>query len=449
MNQEQKKEAIATFRFGVIADFVTGVYLNRGEKEQLLDKKSSRKYEIPFSSRTRISRSSILKWIRDYKKGGKRIEALYPSIRVDKGRYRKLDASFRLAVKEIKKENPQIKVPGILKKLLHQRIITEDSAIKESTIYRFLKTEKLYTLNEEAEDRRRFESEYSNQVWQSDAMHGPYVMYNNKKKKTYLFAILDDYSRYIIHAEFYLSEGIEAFRTCLQTAVLKRGLPQTLYVDNGSCFKSLHLEHIAAILGISIKHSRPYTPQGRGKIERWFRTVRESFLLGRTEEKIFLNNLNKSLDEWVEEYNKKSHGTTSEKPYERYIKKIECSRPAPNNLEEYFRHVARRKVKRDRTFRLHGIFYEAPVVLIDKIIELRYHNDESNGPVEIFFDGMSFGFANILDAHLNSKIGRNWMNEIAKPEPLTSLNKELVRPFITSGALIFESLEEETNYEQF
>ena len=108
-------------------------------------------------------------------------------------------------------------------------------------------------------------------------MHGPRAKVSGINKKTYLHAIIDDSSRYIIHAEFFTSEKLEAFKECLKAAVEKRGLPQKLYVDNGACYSAINLEQITACLGIGIKHSRPYIPQGRGKIERWFRNVRESF----------------------------------------------------------------------------------------------------------------------------------------------------------------------------
>jgi transposase InsO family protein len=409
MNQNDKKAEVATFRFGVIADFVAGVRLNRGDKEKLLKEKISRRYEIPYSNKSRICRGTILKWIDFYKKGGRRIESLYPKTRSDKGKYKSIDASVRLGIIEIKKENPKLKVPALLKELMHRKYIGSDERISETGIYRFLSGEKLNNVNTEAVDKRRFEAQFPNEIWQSDVMHGPYVKVSGpKRKKVYLLAILDDHSRLIIHAQFYFSEGISDFRECLKSAIEKRGLPQKLYIDNGSCYRALHLEQIAAALGISIKHSRPYTPQGRGKIERWFKYVRDNFLaIPNSTNNIHLDELNEDFDEWVDAYNNKKHGTTKEKPVDRYQKNLECVRPAPINIIDYFRRVTVRKVKKDRTISLHGVIYEAPVVLIDKQVELKYHEGVPS-EVEIFFNSMSFGNVMIVNPHVNAQIGRSW-----------------------------------------
>ena len=167
-------------------------------------------------------------------------------------------------------------VPAIIKTLKHKKLIAPDER-SISTVYRYLKNEELTVVNEEAKDKRAFEASHPNEIWQSDVMHGPRVLVEGKLKKAYLIGIIDDYSRFIIHAQFYLAETRENFLDALRQAVLSRGLPQKLYIDNGSCYKALHLEQVAAQLGVTITHSRPYTPQGRGKIERWFRYVQDSF----------------------------------------------------------------------------------------------------------------------------------------------------------------------------
>jgi len=104
-------------------------------------------------------------------------------------------------------------------------------------------------------------------------MHGPVVTTGDKNRKTYLFAFLDDMSRLITHSQFYTSEKLDSYLDALKQALLKRGLPRRLYVDNGPAFRSRHLQEITASLGIALVHSQPYQPQGRGKIERFFRTV--------------------------------------------------------------------------------------------------------------------------------------------------------------------------------
>lgn len=164
---------VATFRFGIISEFVTGVRLKYGEKERLLAEKAVRSYEIPGSVQTRISRSVMLTWIAAYRKGGLRIEALCPKEREDKGHFRTLATPVRMEIKRLKLENSYYTVPVILKKLRLAKVITADEAINKATIYRFIRKECQDLRPDDGEDRRRFEAEHSNDIWQCDVLHGP------------------------------------------------------------------------------------------------------------------------------------------------------------------------------------------------------------------------------------------------------------------------------------
>jgi len=404
MTEDKKNLEIATFRFGVIGDFVTGVKLSYGEKEKLIREKTCRSYQIPYTDRTTISRTTILEWILAYKDAGFKLNGLYPKTRKDKGNYRRLDSSVRFAIKNYKELQPDLTVPMIIKKLQQQKIIAIDEYINLTSVYRFLKQERVSSINSKAVDRLRFEAEYPNQIWQSDVMHGPQVNVDGISRKAYLCAIIDDHSRMITHAEFYPSESIENLKDCLQNAVKKRGLPQKFYVDNGSCYSAINLQQITALLGISLIHARPYTPQGKGKIERWFRNIRNNFLPLQLGVKS-LSDLNEALNIWVDEYNSNVHSSTGMTPNARYRANLECVRPAPTQLSDYFRNIEFRRVRKDRTFQLRGIIYEAPSSLIDKKIEARYHKN-ATGKVEIFFNNQSFGFAEVVDVHVNARIGR-------------------------------------------
>jgi transposase InsO family protein len=441
MESDDKKLKIATFRFGLISEFVTGVRLNYGDREKLIFEKAERSYDIPFSGRSQISRTTIRKWINDYKKAGNRIEGLYPKERSDKGNVRSLSSSLKLAVKELKKENPDLKIPAIVTCLKHRKLIAQDEYVSLTSLYRYLKSERLNSTNEDAVDKRHFEAQYPNDIWQSDVLHGPKVKFNKKLCKSFLIAIIDDHSRFVVHAEFYIAETRENFLNCLRQAILKRGLPQTLYIDNGSCFRALHLEQVAAQLGIGIKHSRPYIPQGRGKIERWFKFVRDNYLQTVSllkSDVSTLDLLNSDFSNWVEAYNNKVHSTTKQSPYDRYQAGLECVRPAPKHLLEYFRQIEFRRVKKDRTVRLAGIILEAPVGLIDKQIELRFHSDDLSN-IEIYFQNKSYGMASIVNPQTNSLIGRNWQ---PREKTTKKNNPEIpVNPPITSGQL-FNTTEE-------
>lgn len=275
MTEDDKKQ-VAAFRFGLICDLVNGVDLDSGQQERLIREKCARKWQIPFSEKTRIGRSTILRWVRLYRQSNGKLECLYPRDRCDQGESRAIDEDACLALIEIRKQLPKATVKCLIREMEKRRLVHEGQ-LKRSTVYRFLHRHELMTMAAPRQDRRKFEAELPNDLWQSDVMHGPRVEVDGKHKKTYLIAILDDHSRLITHGQFYLSERIDSYVNALQQALARRGLPRKLYVDNGGAFRSRHLEHVTASLGIALIHSRPYKPHGKGKIERFFRTVRGDF----------------------------------------------------------------------------------------------------------------------------------------------------------------------------
>lgn len=436
MLTEDLATKVATFRFGVIADFVTGVRLGYGERERLLREKTERQYEIPGSTKSTVSRATLMSWIKKYKVSGCQLEGLIPKKRSDSGTYRKLDQTLRTAIREMKGETPAMTLPTVINKLRHQRIIAPDEKLNVATLYRFIRQEKLGEAASKPVDRRRFEASYPNEIWQCDVMHGPLARENESspKRKAYLCAIMDDHSRLIIHAEFYLSETFDSLKDCLRKAVARRGIPQRFYVDNGACYRSTNLEQILAGLGIALSHTRPYTPQGRGKIERWFRTLRDGFLPISGEGGQVLSALNERLCAWVEDYNGRLHSVTKATPEARFKANLSCVRPAPADLVRHFRLTEYRKVKKDRSIMLAGRLFEAPARLLDKTVELRFH-PESPDDVEIFYEGLSYGTATVLDSRLNARVGRDYGDSPPTKRPTDVLAAAPSAPPLRGGQL--------------
>ncbi len=304
----------------------------------------------------------------------------------------------------LRKELPELTLPVFMREAKQRKILLPGMRVTYSTLYRFLQSEGMLKKPSSApEDRRRFEAEYPNDLWQSDVMHGPYVEVEGKQRKTYLIAFVDDMSRLAVHGEFYLRENLKVFLDALRKALKMRGVPRKLYVDNGSAFRSHHLQHTCASLGIALIYSRPYQPEGRGKIERWFRTVRESFLS--TEKVKTLDKLNESFNNWLSAYNHTSHSITKETPIKRFASHIECIRAASGDIEDHFRKASRRTVAKDRTIALDGRLYEAPVDLIGKRVNLLYHEHDP-ARVEIVYGDRTYGFAAMLDVNVNCRIKR-------------------------------------------
>ena len=398
MDEEQKKR-IAVFRFGAIANLVGGMTLDRGDREQLIREKCDHQWQIPYSERSRLSRTTLKRWVRQY---DGRLESLYPRDRVDIGKSRTLDEEIAQALIRTRQAFPRAPVRKLIEHLGQEGWGKPSS----STAYRFLRDQGLMKAQQIIpEDRRKFEAELPNDLWQSDVLHGPLLETSGKKRKSYLIAFIDDYSRLVPYGAFYPGESLAFYLKALEQALATRGLPRKLYVDNGAAFRSHHLEQVTASLGIALIHARPYKPQGKGKIERYFRTVRSDFLSefrGGT-----LAELNQSFDLWLREvYHQRKHSATGQTPFQRFASRLECLRPAPANLRDYFRQSARRRVAKDRTVSLNGKLFEAPVTLIGQQVTLRYHEAEFE-KVEVLWGQQPYGFLTPVNLQVNSRVKRD------------------------------------------
>jgi transposase InsO family protein len=403
---EERKKRIAEFRFGVIADLLGHRKLDWGERSRILEEKASQCWEIPYSSRTTISTATIQTWVRRYERSGRKLSSLYPVERSDKGSFRSMDEETIQTLVNLKRELKGASVPVILRHAKVRKLLPADFKVTRATLYRLFREHGLMDKEGEKEDRRRFEAELANEIWQSDSLHGPKVAVGDKLRKSYLFAFIDDCSRLVPHAEFYLNERIDSYCDALRKALRKRGLPRKLYVDNGPGFRSHHLAHITASLGIALIHSRPYRPEGRGKIERWFKTLRSQFL-SLVPERASLEELNQALKEWIEDdYHARIHSSTQEAPLKRYLKHIHLIREAPKDMEDYFRKRATRRVNKDRTVSLHGRLFEAPTGLIGKFVTLLYHEQDPTR-VEVLVAEKSQGFLTPLDLNINCRVRRH------------------------------------------
>jgi putative transposase len=222
-----------------------------------------------------------------------------------------------------------------------------------------------------------------------------------------LYAILDDASRLSPHAQFYDHQGLNALLDCLRQAVAARGLPQRLYVDNGHVYRSQQLARIAASLGILITHTPPYQPEGRGKIERFFRSLREQFLANLDRKRsLALEALNERLGAWLEQlYHRSEHAGLGTTPLLRWQRDIERVRQLPpaTDLRRLFFHRLDRLVRRDSTFLLQKRFYEAPAHLAGQTVEVRF-DPLDLFQVEIYFQGQAQGWVRAVDPVVNAQL---------------------------------------------
>ncbi len=239
-------------------------------------------------------------------------------------------------------------------------------------------------------------------------LFGPWVLRpGGGRMQVFLHATLDDASRLIPHAQFYASQGLDASLDCLRQAIAARGVPIRLYIDNAKMYRSPQLARIAASLGILIIHSRPYQPEGRGKIERCFRTVREQFLANLDPKRpLSLEQLNDRLHIWIESvYHCSEHSALGSTPLVRWQRDIEHVRQlAPaTDLRRLFFHRLDRVVRRDSTFLLESRLYEAPPHLAGHTVEVRFDPADA-AEVEIWFQGQLQGAARPVNAVVNGRL---------------------------------------------
>lgn len=394
-----KTERIALTHFGWIAPLVNEPFLPRGELLRRARAIAARQREIGCSDA--VCAATLLKWARRYRQQG--LEGLTPKPRADRGQSRVITPELAELIERLKRENPYRTGTALL------RTLGPDS-ISPSTLYRFLQSRGLTTarLLTAGPERKKFEAEFANQIWQSDMLYGPYVQRpGGGKQQAYLYAMLDDCSRLVPHGEFYDSQGLESLLDCMRKAVEKRGIPSRIYADNGHVYRSIQLASIAASLGILVSHTPPFQPQGRGKIERFFRTCREQLLANlHAKGRLTLAELNEQLWTWLEEYHGRPHdGLGGSTPLMRWQQDIERIRQLPphSDLRRVFFYRLQRRVRRDSTFLLQTRFYEAPAHLAGEAIEVRF-DPQDLARVEVFHQGKFQGWARAVDPVVNAQL---------------------------------------------
>lgn len=382
-SENDLREDIALFRYGLIAEIAREPPGKPGTYARM-KKIAARKYDIPGSRRRRVAAETLRCWIRDYRAKG--IEGLYPKTRQDKGTSRRIPQKVLDVLLEIKEENPKLTVKQVIKKAREHEDVFDNTILAESTVHRLLARNGLMEkgLKGAGKDRRSFSYHHAGELWMSDVMHGPAVAAEGKRKhKSYLLAFIDDATRVITHASFDFSENTTAFLPVFKKALMRRGLPKRLYVDNGAAYRSRQLELVCAKLGIILIHARPYQPQGKGKIERFFRTVRIQFL---NPLKIphSIDELNRLLWAWVEgEYHQSPHrGLDGDTPLERWaLRGARLEMPGPTmDLDDLMLWEETRKVRTDRTVSLRGKMYEVQAGLSGQKVLLRFDPSGSMGP---------------------------------------------------------------------
>jgi transposase InsO family protein len=353
-------------------------------------------------------------WMKLYQDGG--FDALKPRPRKDIGSARAIPQPVIDLLIELKDMHRDWSVALVIDEAKKQSESARAVALPLSTVHRVLSRAGVMGPKPECptnKDRRHFTFERAGELWMSDVMHGPAIVsVGRRKQKTYLVAPLDDATRVVPYAAFAFSENTGAYLPILRQAVMRRGIPLRLYVDNGAAFRSHHLALVCARLGITLIHARPYQPAGKGKQERFFRTVRMRFLptLGHADHDS-LEALNRRFWAWVEgEYHRAPHrGLDGATPLDAWAMRSSDVRvPGPElDLTEMFLFEVKRKVHKDRTVSLDGVVYEVSAELVGEMVTVRFDPEKKGAPVDIWLHGKKVESARVVDAYANCFVKRH------------------------------------------
>jgi putative transposase len=378
MNEAQRN--VALFRYSLIREAADETLTIR-QRGVLVRELAARTHTGPGGRAVRVGRGTLDRWIRAYRAGG--FEALAPRLRTGQPVTDKRLLDLAEALKREVPRRTAAQVTQIIR-------TTEETGPSERTVQRHLARLGLNTRPDGSppEAFGRFEAAAPGDLWTGDALHGPVIA----GRKTYLFAFIDDHSRALVGYRFGLSEDTVRLEAAFRSALASRGVPRACYLDNGSAMVSKQLLRACASLGIRLVHSRPGKPQGRGKIERVFETVRIQFLVEiEARPPADVAELNRLFSAWVETvYHRRVHSETGEAPIDRLSAGAPPVLPTPAALHEAFLWSETRTVTKTATISLHSNTFEVDAALVGSRVEVVFDPFDLT-TVEIRFQGRSMG----------------------------------------------------------
>jgi transposase InsO family protein len=379
INADDRRTEIALARYTLILPIMRES--SRRQRHQMRKNIATTRHDFPPGVRRGVSVTTLYRWEKAYQRGG--FDALKPQPRRDKAS-RAISSATLDRAEALKREQPFRSARAIINMLLlDSSNPIPETELSERTLRRQLSKRGATTAQLAAEQQpkpyRRFERNAFGDLWQGDALHGPYLpdpAAPDKKRPTFLFAFIDDHTRLVPHAQFYWNEQLPRLEDCFKRAVRRYGAPLAVYVDRGAVYKSKQFDTACATMGVQRILATAYYPEGKGKIERFFGFVRSDFLPElETSEVTTLHQLNQSLLAWLEVvYHRKHHSETGQSPLERFRQNPNPAARSvdPETLHQAFLHRDRRKVAKTATVSFQGNRYLVPAFLRGQTIELRY-----------------------------------------------------------------------------
>lgn len=381
--EDPKGRDVGLFRYSLARE-PADPRLSKAERGALVRELADAEHTGPDGSRVRFARSTIDRWIRDLRRGG--FEALVPAPRRAEPR---TDQQVLGLAESLKREAPARSAAQVARIMATTGV--EAPSIR--TIQRLYARLGLRSGSDGSAPRAygRFGAERRNELWMGDALHGPMVA----GRKSYLLAFIDDYSRAIPGFAWTYSEDTVRLEAALRHGLASRGVPDAILVDRGSAYVSPELARSCAVLGIRLAHARPRSPTTKGKIERFYRTMRAQFLVeidsrGGVSD---LAELNRLFEAWVEVvYHHQVHSETGATPLGRFMGDGPPSLPTPAQLHEAFLWSAVRVVTKTACVSLYGNSFEVDAALVGRRAELIFDPFDLTD-IDVRFEGRPMGKA--------------------------------------------------------
>ena len=354
----------------------------------------------------RFTWRTIQTWYSRYQKHG--VTVMENKIRSDKGKTRKV--SLETVQEAIDALLPKLHAApkrAVLYRLCIEQGLLSRSQVAPRTFSRLVKEFDMLKPQAQSDNKHRlaFAKAHANEMWQADTLIGPYVQLEGVAVQTRLIAFLDDASRVCCHGQFFRAENVDTLIEALRAAFYKRGVPACLYVDNGSIYTSKEIIQICARVGCLLAHAPVRDGAAKGKVERFFKGVREQFLV-RQLDLGSLEALNRQFTAWIEEdYNAHIHSVLGMSPLDRFALDRHRVRFLPPNQanDELFFVEEDRHVRADNTFSFQSRRWESPRHLPERTVQVRFQRKAPTTRVIVYYKGERMGEARPLDPVANDR----------------------------------------------
>ena len=361
----------AHFRFALIAPVIQGLFPDVSAAAYYR-RVTENPIKRPDGTEFRYGAKTLEKWTNLYRNGG--MDALMPSFRTDKGTSRSLDGVSIEEIYRLREKYPKINGVMIHSLLVQNGYIKADVSVR--AVQRFIKANDLKSArNPNIKDRKAFEEPEFGCLWQADTCYLPYITEDGKSRRTYLIMIIDDHSRLIVGGRIFYNDNAYNFQKVLKQAISTFGIPDKLYLDNGSPYSNEQLTLICGSVGCVKLHTPVRDGASKGKVERNFRTLKDRWLHSLDIGQITsLDEFNEGLKAYIHKHNTTVHSAVKESPVDRFLRTREHIR-APKSVEwldESFHNRIVRKVNNDSCISIDGIYYDAPQQFIGMKVEIRY-----------------------------------------------------------------------------